>query len=302
MKNANSIADRYPSPLRYPGGKSVLAGFLSDILKLNSITGAYCEGYAGGAGAALRLLMDGRVERIILNDADIHIYSFWNSVLNNNDQFLDLVINCEITLSEWYKQKHIYENPSRSSEIELGFATFFLNRTNRGGILPNAGPTGGFDQKSIYKIDARFNIKNLVPRIEKLGRLNDRIDFFNMDALEFVRKIVKEQDKNDTLIYLDPPYFGQGKKLYLNYYSNKDHSDLSTEVAGMTDSYWLVSYDNVDEIRNLYERYRNCSFDINYSVQVPKKGKEIIFFSEKLNLPSQLKIKNFLYEIPCPIK
>ena len=42
------------SPLRYPGGKTVLAPFLQELLLENNLQGGiYAEPYAGGAGAAL---------------------------------------------------------------------------------------------------------------------------------------------------------------------------------------------------------------------------------------------------------
>ena len=302
MSDNSYIPDKFPSPLRYPGGKSILSNFLFEILELNGIDGTYCEGYAGGAGAALNLLYKDRVDRVILNDADIHIYSFWNSVLKNNSKFIEMLQNCKINIEEWLRQKTIYENPINFSELEIGFSTFFLNRSNRGGILPNAGPTGGIQQIGKYKIDARFNVKNLIPRIKKIGDYQERIEFYNLDALDFIDSIVGSIDLNNSLFYLDPPYYNQGKNLYLNHYKNEDHSRLSDRMQELMNYNWLVSYDNTEEIRILYENFPNCKFDINYSVQSKRKGKEIIFFSPNLLLPNTLRIKNRQYEIQCLIK
>lgn len=302
MSNIKYITEKFPSPLRYPGGKSILSDFLIQILELNNIQGTYCEGYAGGAGAALNLLFKNKIERIILNDADIHIYSFWNSILNNNSEFIELLQNCQITIEEWYRQRNIYENPNDFNEIEVGFSTFFLNRSNRGGILPNAGPTGGIGQIGQYRIDARFNVKNLIPRIQKIGDNRDRIQFYNLDAIDFIDDIITTLNLDNTLLYLDPPYYNQGKNLYLNHYQDQDHSRLSDRVQELMNCYWLVSYDNVEQIRNLYNNFTNCEFDINYSVQSKRKGKEIIFFSPNLILPDNLEIKTRQYEIQCPIR
>ena len=305
MKNAEYIARKFPSPLRYPGGKSGLSKFLSKVLETNGINGNYCEGYAGGAGAALNLLLKDKIERVILNDADIHIYSFWSSILKDADRFIERLINCPITISEWNIQKSIYENPLKNSEFDVGFSTFFLNRTNRGGILPKAGPTGGLSQDGHYKINARFKKENLIPRIEKIFTLRNRISFYNYDAVEFLDMIQSDFDISNTLIYLDPPYYEQGKNLYLNYYYDRDHSELSSKLKKSFTDNWLVSYDNVAHIRQLYPKHRYCAFDINYSVQTTRKGKEIMFFSHNLKLPLKLEIGSQSYNLNldlCPTK
>ena len=300
MSKIDSITKRFPSPLRYPGGKKILSKFLEQLLKINSISGAYCEGYAGGAGAALNLLFNGKINRIILNDADIHIYSFWNSILKNSSNFIKLLSSCSVTIEEWLYQKNIYENPNNHSELEVGFSTFFLNRANRGGILPKANPTGGITQKGKYKIDARFKIENLIPRIERIVDYKESIKFYNLDALSFIEEVILKLNPSDTLLYLDPPYYNQGEKLYLNYYKESDHFELAMKIKMLEDYNWLISYDNVKPIRNLYQGFSNCQFDINYSVQSRKRGNEIMYFSDKLLLPENLKIENRLYKILCP--
>lgn len=298
MANSKYIAKRFPSPLRYPGGKSLLTSFLSEVIELNSIKGGtYCEGFAGGAGAALGLLMDNKVDRVVLNDADVHIYSFWNSILKNSSEFIELVKGCSINMAEWHKQKDVYEKPGQYSELEIGFSTFFLNRCNRGGILPKAGPTGGVNQKGNFKIDARFHKENLIPRLEKIAELSNRIDFFSLDAKIFMNRIVAKQDKSSTLVYLDPPYYKQGQNLYLNFYKDKDHLELVSVLNEFQDFAWIVSYDNVDPINRLYSRYRSCAFDINYSVQKARKGKEKMFFSDNIILPSDLVIGKNKYSL-----
>ena len=161
MNKAEIVAKTYPSPLRYPGGKSALSKFFSDVINQNNIeNGVYCEAYAGGAGAALDLLFSKTVDRIILNDVDFHIYAFWDAVLSHSDELINRLDACDVTIEEWLTQKQIYDQPSDYDSIDIGFSTFFLNRCNRGGILPNAGPIGGYEQTGNYLINARFNKDN----------------------------------------------------------------------------------------------------------------------------------------------
>lgn len=297
MNQAKFIAKKFPSPLRYPGGKSSLKHFMGDLLLENGIKGIYCEAYAGGAGAALGLLTEGKVEQIVLNDADPHIFAFWNSLLMNSERFINELERTEITIEEWENHKYIYDNPEEFSEFELGFSTFFLNRSNRGGILPKAGPTGGMSQKGNYKINARFRKENLIPRIRKINELKDRIMFYNLDALNFLSEVATNLDINNTLIYLDPPYYEQGKNLYLNFYTHKDHSNLASFLENLEHFKWIVSYDKVAEIEQLYENYRKINFDINYSVQNARLGSEIMYFSNSVIVPKQFKINNKEYPI-----
>ena len=298
MNLANIIKERFPSPLRYPGGKSCLSQFFENIIEKNNIVdGAYCEGFAGGAGAALNLLFSNKVARLVLNDADIHISSFWNSVINNNEEFLTKLEDCRINLDEWHRQREIYHTPNNYSELEIGFSTFFLNRSNRGGILPNAGPTGGYLQNGNYKINSRFKKENLIPRIKQIHEYRDQIEFHSMDAITFIQNVVSQLNPDNTLVYLDPPYYHQGKNLYLNYYENEDHENLANLMARQPNMHWIVSYDNTPEIISLYENYRYCDFDINYSVQQTRQGKEIMFFSDFLEIPQTLQIKDRTFTI-----
>ena len=137
-----------PSPLRYPGGKHRLAGFIQlAIQNLNMPDCTYVEPFAGGAGVALSLLLDGTVNRIVINDYDKAIYSFWRAVRQEPTSLIDLIQNTPVTIDEWHRQKEIYLT-STAYSLDLAFATLFLNRTNRSGIL-NAGPIGGYAHNSI---------------------------------------------------------------------------------------------------------------------------------------------------------
>ncbi len=205
------------SPLRYPGGKSSLFDFLSALAKSNDLEGGhYCELYAGGAGAALKLLFNNVFSTIHINDADYHIYHFWNCVINQSEDFIHEIEKIDITIDEWQKQKSIYENPLDYSELESTLATFFLNRTNRSGIIYKAGPIGGYGQLGNYGINVRFNKKELIQRIEKIATFKEKILLTNQDAITILNDIKSGQSNGKTFLYLDPPYYNKGRTLYLN--------------------------------------------------------------------------------------
>ncbi|WP_417447716.1 DNA adenine methylase [Idiomarina abyssalis] len=277
---------RTASPLRYPGGKSVLKPLVSEVIKSNGLVRChYAEPYAGGCGLALSLLYSGLVSDIHINDLDKSIWSFWHSILNDTDRFIGMIESTDVTFKEWEKQKEIQANSS-SSDIDfltLGFSTFFLNRTNRSGIIKGAGAIGGNSQSGNYKIDCRFNKKDLISRIQRVEKYKKRIHLTNFDAIDFMEMAEKELPAR-TFFCIDPPYFKKGSSLYTSFYKKQDHSDVSKAVATITQP-WLVTYDNVAPIRELYSKFRQFPFNINYSVQTKRVGTELMIASKGLRVP-----------------
>lgn len=279
------------TPLRYPGGKSIMTPFFIDLIRVNGLQGvSYAEPYAGGAGTAINLLLDGQVRRIYINDANIAIFSFWKYAINESERFIDKIEKTCIDLQNWQYYHNFIKNAQQPS-FELGFAAFFLSRTNRSGIL-TAGPIGGKSQekqeKATYKIDCRFNKQDLISRIHRISMYKENIVVSNDDAIDFLKSLPAD---NNNLVYLDPPYFKQGKSLYLNYYSADDHRVLSDYLYNTVNFRWVLSYDNVYEIREFYKHFDLYEFQLNYTAQSVKKGSELLTHSKNLIMPEELFIR-----------
>ncbi len=239
------------TPLRYPGGKAKLAAYVKSLMKENRLLdGEYVEPYAGGAAIALELLFQEYVSQIHINDVSRPVYAFWKSALSETEAFCRSIIKTPLTVRQWDKQKQVVEHPFDHDSLALGFATFFLNRTNRSGIL-NGGIIGGRDQTGPWKIDARYNAKELVRRVEEIARMRNRIKLTRQDALKFLTAGAAKWPK-ETLIYLDPPYYVKGRDLYYDFYAPEDHAHIAKFVRGsIKRQKWIVSYDNVKPIRDL---------------------------------------------------
>jgi DNA adenine methylase len=274
------------TPLRYPGGKGRLAAYVKALMKVNRLLdGKYVEPYAGGAAVALELLLHEYVSEIYINDVSRPVYSFWKSVLVHTDELCKLVMDTSLTVKSWDKQRRVFENAADNDNLALGFATFFLNRTNRSGIL-NGGIIGGRDQTGPWKIDARYNARELVHRIESIAAMQSRIHLTRQDALRFLKSGVARWPEK-TLIYLDPPYYVKGRDLYYDFYEPKDHELLANFVrSAIKMQRWIVSYDNESAIRRLYEGSRHVIYDIGYSARSSRKGSEVMFFGDGLKVPS----------------
>lgn len=278
------------SPLRYPGGKAVLADFLIDVLKHNDLYGKciYSEPFAGGAGAAITLLKKGVVSKIYINDYDYRITAFWNSILKNTDEFIEKICDTPITIGEWANQRCIYDEASRInySMFDVGFATFYLNRCNRSGILPKAGPIGGRSQNGKYKINSRFKKNVLIDRIKSISKLKDRIKVYNLEAMDFIEKqIIKDKGNETFFVYLDPPYYSKSQDLYYNSLSADDHEELSRYIISKTKLKWIMSYDSVSEIKDLYSTQQLYPLSIVYSAQKFRKENELLIVPNQTILP-----------------
>lgn len=269
---------KFYSPLRYPGGKNCIFKFVSSFFYENDMLGSsYAEPYAGGSGLALRLLFEGYVNSIYINDLDPFIYSFWKAVLKDNKELCDWIETVPINIKTWNKYKEIQRDSKGYNYFELAQATFYLNRTNVSGVI-KGGVIGGQEQLGKYKIDARFNKKDLIERIKKIETIKDRIHLSNLDGIKFIRKINKQP--NPIFIYLDPPYYQKGSDLYMNFYKDADHKKLSKEVRKIS-QYWMVSYDNHEFIINLYSEFNKLMYQLSQSAS-NRVGDEIIVFSKDL--------------------
>lgn len=281
------------TPLRYPGGKGKFSSFIKALFELNNLCdGHYAEPYAGGAGVALELLFLEYASTIHINDIDPAVYAFWWSCVNQTDELCKKIYDTPVTVENWRKEKKVMELPAAEcSKVDLGFAAFYLNRTNRSGIL-KAGVIGGKEQSGKWKLDARFNKSDLIQRIQKIGKFAKYINVYNRDAVDFLNEM-NSALPNKSLVYLDPPYYVKGSGLYRNYYEHSDHEKIKKTVSRL-DKPWLVSYDNVEQIRHIYRTFPQIDYELSYTAQDKRRGSEVMIFPENLKIPRDAKLMSKL--------
>ncbi|MCA3715651.1 DNA adenine methylase [Phenylobacterium sp.] len=277
---------RGASPLRYPGGKTSMLELIATTLRLNGLErGHYAEPYAGGCGLALSLLYGGFVSDIHINDIDPAVWSFWHCVLNETDALTALVEKTPVTVEEWRRQRATHSAMDLNDPLALGFSAFFLNRTNRSGVIGSGGVIGGLNQTGNYLIDCRFNREDLARRIVRVSRYAERIHLTRLDALDFLDKCKTTLPAN-SLLFIDPPYFKKGPELYTNFYKPDDHAKLAAKVLKI-ELPWVVTYDDVPDIRRLYRARRQYAFGINYSLNEKRVGAELLVVSKGLRVPGE---------------
>jgi DNA adenine methylase len=266
------------SPLRYPGGKALLAPYISGVLEENLLGGCtFYEPYAGGASVSLELLRLGFIEKAVLIERDPLVFSFWWSVFNENDALCSLVESSEISIENWHALqplRAVEKINSETSIIELGFAGLFFNRANFSGII-GAGPIGGISQSSKYKIDCRFNKEKIIKQIQYLSIFKDQVSVNFGDALGFLKKNSAKILKGFSFVYIDPPYYLQGKKLYRHSYVDKQHVELANFIRNQRFP-WLLSYDDHPRIRELYHENQVQPIYLDYKVKSNRTAQELV--------------------------
>lgn len=280
---------RHISPLRYPGGKACLTGYLGSLIDLNDLRGcSYYEPYAGGAGAALGLLKSGAVTEIFINDADERVGAFWFAALEHSHRFVDRTFTIALTITEWRRQRDICLHPHQHDRFDVGFAAFYMNRCNRSGVLTGSGPIGGYQQNGKWKLGVRFNREGLAERIMTLARLRERIHLSQLDALNFLKsQIPRGRSRSRVLVYLDPPYVNKGQRLYLNSYTDRDHAKLARYISSQKILPWLMSYDDTSLVRRLYIKQQITCLPIRYSLQQKRSAEELLIAPKRLALPNR---------------
>ncbi len=282
--------------MRYPGGKASLADFLAETIELNGLTGCrYFEPFAGGAGAALRLLAEDAVSEVHLNDLDPRITSFWHAALNETERLTDAIMSISLTVTEWRKQRQVCKRADVSKPFELGFAAFYLNRCNRSGILLGAAPIGGYSQSGNWTMDARFNRESLAERIVNVSRQRERIHVTNMDARDFlIECLPRGRGRKEVFAYLDPPYYSNGRRLYMNYYQDKDHRGLASYMQKQSTLKWLISYDDSEFVKDLYTKCVISHIPIRYTLQRKRDAREFLITPDHLKLPDSVELVHTL--------
>lgn len=263
------------SPLRYPGGKYKIYDKVKNLIEINGLGGrSYVEPFAGGFGIGLGLLRDNIVETAILNDFDSHIYNFWYTILNYPEDFLRIMLDTPVTITERERQKRIYDDV-QADQVSDGFATFFLNRVNFSGVI-TGGPIGGFAQSGSYKLDCRFNKADIQNKVEQITLLRDRIEIYNYDASELIARQLQERVQ-ECFFNIDPPYVEKGHRLYTNFFKEENHRTFERTIAEhLRDGCWIITYDDCELIREIYKDYRLVEYNILHNAGGSVQGKEVV--------------------------
>ena len=277
------------NPLRYPGSKASFASSVGAFVTACGYTGfEIVEPFAGSASVSIDLVSSGVCSKAILIERDPLLYAFWSAVFFDTRRLCNRINKLSIDLGTWHDLRPLLaiNSPDEYELIDLAVAGLFFNRTNFSGVL-HAGPIGGQQQKSVYKVNCRFNKDDLIARIRAIAKLQNRVEVIFSDALGFL-ETQKEAVNQNRFYYVDPPYFVQGEKLYRYSFELSQHKQLA-KVLSELKAPWLLSYDRHPVIEMLYERYASSGFKFKYSSKIRKVERE--FLVTNIKLPKTLSME-----------
>ncbi len=254
------------SPLRYPGGKSKSAKLITSLIPEFK---EYREPFVGGGSICLYLkqIFPNRLYKI--NDLYPELYNFWQISQNNMEALIDQIYDWRNT----YKSgRDLYtvvtKNIQQYNAIEKAAAFFICNRITFSGTTES----GGYSQQAF---DGRFT-ESSIKRIRSFSSEIQNITITNNDYKQLV-----QQDGEDIFLYLDPPYYA-AKRLYGkagNMHSGFNHEEFAA-VMKECHHKWLITYDDIDYIRELFSFANISSWTLSYGMknvntEKPEKGKEL---------------------------
>jgi len=248
----------YPkSPLRYPGGKARAVSILLHLIPgdIDLLVSPFL------GGGSLEIAVAHLGVRVIGFDIFDPLVVFWQELLTNPTQLADKV-------QEYFPldKKYFYDlqDTYPSTRLEIAAQFFVLNRASFSGATMSGGMSPGhprFTQSSIDYL-RNFRLPNLV-----------------VQKQDFHLTLFYEKD---SFLYLDPPYLIESK-LYGrkgNTHKDFDHDGL-WRLLQKRDN-WILSYNNCDEIKEMYKDFRILYPEWKYGMSTSKQSREIIILSNDI--------------------
>lgn len=226
----------------------------------------FVEPYAGGASVGLALLDAGVVNNLVLNDIDYGIFSLFSLIKRDPYCLVDTIKNNIPTHEDYFAARQIIaDNYKNNNMLQSAWSLLLVNRLAYSGIV-KANPLGG-RYGSQDKLLVRWNPSNLCSRILAIHKLSDKIEVYNTDACKVIEELYWHPS---TTIFIDPPYFEKGKKLYTHFYEEDDHDKLAWLLdalyQGCPGANILVTYDNSEYIKDLYWNPEVCNINRRFSI------------------------------------
>ena len=233
------------SLLRWPGGKSKFVGQLLSYCNPDKMEN-FVEPFAGGASVGLSLLLAGKVKELFLNDIDFGVYSLFQLIKDMPEVLIDRIRRFVPTKEAYYRaRQRVNENYFGLDMVDAAWNLLIVNRLAFSGITK---------ANCMSEPESRWSAHTLIKRIENIHRVNTHIHVSCMDACGLIEEMYW---RPNTTIFIDPPYKIKGKNLYVNYYTDKNHYELSNLLEdlyrGMPGADMLITYDDCEFIKEIYE-------------------------------------------------
>ena len=243
------MATPLQAPFGWMGGKSRLRATIAPMIPEQDtpIKGRKLQRYVeifGGAGWLL-LYKERWFNSEVYNDINEGLVNLFSVIRYHPDELLkelEMIVHSQ-KLFNYYKDTLHLTDIHRAVGTLLKYGWSFSSR----------GTSYGFD--------ARISPKNLIERITKLRERFANVSISN----ESFEKSIKRWDKENTFLYLDPPYFGS-ESVYsdIGEFGIAQHVQLS-EMLKESKATWMLSYGDHSVIRELYKDFHITETTVKYS-------------------------------------
>ena len=254
-----SLADATPpllsvNPARpvapWLGGKRNLAKRICGIIDRTPCI-SYAEAFVGMGGIFLRRSARPRCE--VINDKGREIATLFRILQRHYPQFLDTLRFQLTTRAEF--NRLVDTNPETLTDLERAARFLYLQRTAFGGMV------SGRNFGVVTDRTARFNLTTLEPMLEDLHTRLAGVIIECLDWADFIPRY----DREGTLFYLDPPYWGcegdYGKALF-----SRDDFARMADVLGALKGRFILSINDVPEIRAIFARFHLTPVTTSYTI------------------------------------
>ena len=244
-------------PLAYIGGKRRIA---NEIIKIFPEHTTYCEVFAGGA----QVLFHKEPSKVeVINDLYAEITNFFRICQSHHEELVRY-LRFSLVSRRWF-ELYAAQEPETLTDIQRAARFFYLQKNAFAGLVVN--------QNYHYTVvrPPSMNPGSLHQLIEKAHRRLERVQIESLPYEEVIRRY----DRPTTLFYLDPPYWD--RKLYRFNFVEADFVKLE-EQLGQVKGKFVLSLNDLPEVRKLFHRYSIRKIDVPYTAQM-KPGK---YYSEVL--------------------
>ncbi len=233
-------------PLSYIGGKRALARRIIELFPKHT---TYVEAFAGGAQVFFHK-EPSKVE--VLNDIDGEITNFFIVAREHHEELIRY-FRFMLVGRRWYELLRSTE-PKMLTDVQRAARHLYLLKSSFASRVshPNyhwhvVQPPG-------------LNLARLPEIIENTHKRLQRVQ---IECLPW-EEIIEKYDRSGTLFYLDPPYWG--RKLYRFNLVAADFENLAKRLEKIRGKF-ILSLNDVPEVRELFRRFRLCEVDLAYTAQ-----------------------------------
>ena len=273
--------------LKWAGGKhrireKIFGQFPSQIKN-------YWEPFLGSASLALEVYQRTNAN-LFLSDINNDLIYFYQHVKDKNELLRTQILELKTIfgLSDWldaYLNFRRQFNASPVGSLERSALFYFLNKTSFNGLTR-------YNSKG--KFNVPFGKRDFIPDTEEICRfgsfLNDkRVHICHRDYLAIAPEA-------GDMVYLDPPYHPLNKtSSFTSYHTNDWNESNELELKEFCDkltnqkTFFIVSNNDVEFMRNLFAGYEFVSLEVRKSVGAKKETRKL---SGEIFILNALQVQN----------